>query len=60
MGPAAPLPDCPLRHLGQPEIQNLGVSALGDEDVSRLYVAVDNTLGMGCLERIRNVDAERQ
>ena len=50
----------PTAHLGQSEIQNLGVSALGDEDVSGLDVAVDNAFGMGCVERIRNVDAERQ
>jgi hypothetical protein len=49
-----------LGYLGQAEIQNLGVSALSYEDVSWFYVAVDNALGMGCLERIRNVDAECQ
>ena len=51
---------CPRRHLCQPEIQNFGVSALGHEDVSRLDVAMDDALGVGCLERIGNVDAERQ
>ena len=48
------------RHLGQSEIQNLGVSTLGDEDICRLDVAMDNALGVGCLERVRNVDAQCQ
>ena len=32
------------RHLRQPEIQNLGVPALGDEDVGGLDVAVNDSL----------------
>jgi hypothetical protein len=36
------------------------VSALGDKDVSGLYVAVDNALVVGCLKRIRNFDTERK
>jgi hypothetical protein len=32
--------------LAQPKIQNIGVLALGDENVRRLDVAVDNTLEM--------------
>ena len=48
------------RHLGQPKIQDFGVSALGYEDVSRFNVAMDNTLGVRRLERFGNVDAERQ
>src|SRR5712692_2574238 len=34
------------RHLGQAEIQNLGVSPLGHEDVRRLDVAVDNAFAL--------------
>ena len=32
----------PRSHLGQPEIENLGVSTRGDEDICRLDVAVDD------------------
>ena len=52
---------CPTahrRHLGQAKIQNLGVSALGYEDVCGLNVAVNNAFGLGCVERISNVDAD--
>jgi hypothetical protein len=30
----------------QAEIQNLGMAALGDEDIRRLYVALGNPFGM--------------
>ena len=46
--------------LASPKSRYLGVSALGHEDVSGLYVAVDDALGMGRFERIRNVDGEGQ
>ena len=47
-------------HLGQAEIENLGVSALGDKDVSGLDVAVDDAFGVSGVERVRNLDGERQ
>jgi hypothetical protein len=59
MSPAVPAAPLAHRgHLGQSEIQNLGVSALGHEDVCRLNVAVNNALCMRCIERISNVDAD--
>ena len=36
------------------------MSALGDENVSRLDVAVDNASGMGCVEGIGDLDTERE
>ena len=43
--------------LGQPEIQHLGVTAPGQEDVGRLDVAMDDALGMRRVQRIRHLDA---
>src|ERR1700688_1103296 len=47
-------------HLRQTKIQNLGASALGDENVRRLDVAMHDALGMGRVERVGNLDAESQ
>ena len=47
-------------HFGQPKIQNLGVTALSDEDIGRLYVTVDNSPRMGCIESISDLDGQRQ
>ena len=44
--------------LRQSEIQNLGVSALGDEDVGGLDVAVDDALRMRGVERVGDLDAQ--
>src|SRR6202162_4031069 len=44
----------------QSKIENLGVSALGDEDVGGLDVAVNNSLGMRGIEGIGNLDGERE
>ena len=42
----------------QPEIEQLGVAAFGDEDVGRLDVAVDDPLGVGGFERVGEFHAE--
>ena len=44
--------------LGQAEIENFGVSAIGDEDIRRLDVAMNDALGMSGIERVGNLDAE--
>src|ERR1700693_3741912 len=44
----------------QSKIENLDVSALGDEDVGGLDVAVNNSLGMRGIEGIGNLDGERE
>src|ERR1035438_6261070 len=41
------------RHLRQPEIQDLGVPALGHKDVGWLDVAMNDTRRMSGIERIR-------
>jgi hypothetical protein len=46
------------RKLRQPEIQNLGMSALGDKYIGRLDVAVDDTSGVSCVERVGYVDGD--
>src|SRR5437870_3433530 len=46
------------RHLRQSEIENLGVSTLGDEDVSGLNIAVDNALAVGRIQSVGNLDAD--
>ncbi len=46
--------------LRQSEIKNLGVTTLGDEDVCRLDVAVDDSLYMGGVERVRDLDGKRE
>ena len=43
---------------GQPEIENLGMVALGDENIRRLDVAMDNVLGVGRLERVGNFNRQ--
>ena len=49
----------PVGHqLGQSKIENLGVPAPRDEDIRRLDVAMDDSLGMRRIERIRNLHAE--
>ena len=47
-------------HLGQAEVENLGVSALGDEDVRGLDVAMNDAFGVGRVESVGNLDAQRK
>src|SRR5580698_6441183 len=46
--------------LGQTKVQNLGMSAFGDEDVRGLDIAMDDAFGVGRVERVRNLDGKRQ
>src|SRR4029077_9446869 len=58
---------CVLRHgmdcgeanlLGKSEIHNFGVAPAGNENVGRLDVAVNDSLAVSSVERVRNLDAE--
>ena len=46
------------RDLRQPEIKNFGMPALGDEDVRRLDVAMDDAFGVSGIQRIGNLDRQ--
>ena len=48
------------RTFGQPEIENLRVAASGDEQIRRLDVAVNDPGGVRRLERVGDLDRERQ
>src|SRR5208282_5887606 len=46
------------RHLGQPEIENLRLTSIRNEDVRGLDVAMDDAFGVSCIEPIGNLDAQ--
>ena len=48
------------RRLGQPEVQDLGLLALGDEDVGRLDVAVQDAARVRGVERVGNLHGQPQ
>jgi hypothetical protein len=45
---------------GKPEVENFGVAPLGDKNVGRLNVAVNDSFAVGRVERVGDVDAEIQ
>ena len=47
-------------YFGQSEIENLRMSALGDEDVCGLDVAMDNAGGVCRIQCVGNFDSQRQ
>ncbi len=49
-----------LCDLGQAEIQDLRVLALGHKNIRRLNVAMDDSLGVGRVERVGDLDAQRK
>jgi hypothetical protein len=46
--------------LRQTKVQNLGVSALGDKNVCWLNVAMHDASGVGSVQRVGDVDGERE
>src|SRR5271157_574602 len=47
-------------HLRQAEVENLGVSALGYENIGGLDVAMDDARVMGSVQRLGDVNGQRQ
>ena len=47
-------------YLGQAKVENLGVPALGDEEVRGLDVAVDDAFAVRRVQRVGNLNAQRQ
>ena len=47
-------------HLGQSEVQDLGVAAWADEDVGGLDIAVNDAGAVRGIQRVGDFDAERQ
>ena len=48
------------RLLGQPEVGEVGVSALVEEHVARLDVSMHKTSLVGCVERVRHLACDRE
>src|SRR5208282_1698886 len=48
------------RELGQAEVENLGVSPVGDKNVCRLDVAVDDSLGVRGVESVGNLNRQAE
>ena len=49
-----------LDHLRQAEVENLCVSALGDENIGRLDIAVDDPFAMGRIQGVSDLDGQRE
>ncbi len=49
-----------LCDFGQPKVENLRRSALGHKDVGRLDVAVNDALGVRRVQRVRDINSNRQ
>ncbi len=52
--------DPAVRDFRQTEIENLGVSALGDKDVGGFDVAMNDALGVRGIESVGDLDRQRQ
>jgi hypothetical protein len=48
------------RNLSQTKVENFGVSALSDKNICRLDVAVNDSLGMRRIERIGDLNCQRE
>ena len=44
----------------QAEVKNLGVPPARDEEIRRLDIAVDDSGGVRCIERVGHLDRKRQ
>ena len=49
-----------LENLDQSEVEDLGVTARGDENVGRLDVAMHNASGMRGVQRVGDLDGKRK
>src|SRR6266436_7079926 len=48
------------RQLGQAKVQDFGVAAIRDKDIRGFNVAVNDSFGVGGIERVGDFDAERK
>jgi hypothetical protein len=51
---------CVRSYLGKAEIQNLGMTSLGDKDIGRLNVAMYDPFGVCWIQRIGDLDRDRE
>ncbi len=49
-----------MGQLGQTKIQHLGITSLGNEDVGRFNVSVDNAFGVSRIQSIGNLNSQIQ
>ena len=47
-----------VSHLGETKIENFDVTAPGDEDISRLHVAVNNALAVSGIEAVYDLNGQ--
>ena len=51
---------CSEHHLRQAEVENLGMTALGDKDIRRFDVAVDDAFRVRSVERVGNLNRQSE
>ena len=49
-----------LRHLGQPKVEDLGVTALRHQNVGWFNVTMNDPFTMRCIQRVGNLNPKRQ
>jgi hypothetical protein len=47
-------------HFGEPEVEYFCLAPLGHENICRLYIAMNNALGVRCIQGVGNLDSQIQ